>query len=301
MMKTPPYLSKGSKLAIVAPARKVVENELASALEWIREKEFISVYDERLFAEYHQFAGDDNFRASVLQDYLDRDDIDAILCARGGYGTIRIIDKLNFNKFKKRPKWIIGYSDITILHAKIQQLGYESIHATMPINFSNNTPEALATLYAALTGQSLNYKTNRYYLNKEGVVEAEVVGGNISTLYSLLGSDLFPDIEGKILFIEDLDEYLYHIDRMLMAFQRSGKLEKLAGLIIGGLTDMHDNEVPFGQNAKEIIAKKISSYNFPVCFNFPAGHINDNRAIILGRKTKLDMTRLTGGLIKQDL
>ena len=152
-MKTPEYLKKGSKIALVAPARKIGRDEIAAAVKWIEEKDFESIYDDRLFAEYHQLAGNDDFRASVLQEYLDRDDIDAILCVRGGYGTIRIVDKLDFTKFVKHPKWIVGYSDVTVLHAKMQQLGYQSIHGTMAINFEKNTKEALETLYKALVGK----------------------------------------------------------------------------------------------------------------------------------------------------
>ena len=160
-MKTPDYLKKGSKIAIVAPARKISREEIASAIKWIAEKGFVPVYDDRLFAEYHQLAGDDDFRAGVLQDYLDRDDIDAILCARGGYGTIRIVDKLDFTKFEKHPKWIVGYSDVTVLHAKMQQLGYQSIHGTMAINFEKNTEEALESLYETLTEPSFRANIER--------------------------------------------------------------------------------------------------------------------------------------------
>ena len=274
-MITPAFLKKGSKIALVAPARKISREEIASAVKWIEEKNFVPVYDERLFAEYHQFAGDDDFRASVLQDYLDRDDIDAIFCARGGYGTIRIIDKLDFSKFEKHPKWIVGYSDVTVLHAKIQQLGYQSIHATMPINFPNNTNETLESLYEALTGVETHGRASLR-------PSTPIVGGNLSVLYSMLGSDLFPETDGKVLFIEDLDEYLYHIDRMMMALKRAGKLTHLKGLIVGAFSDMHDNTIPFGMTAKEIIFEKVKEYGYPVVWDYPAGHIDDNRTIIFG-------------------
>ena len=281
-MKTPPYLKKGSKIALVAPARKISREEIAAAVKWIEEKGFKAVYDDRLFAEYHQLAGDDDFRASVLQDYLDRDDIDAILCARGGYGTIRIVDKLDFTNFAKHPKWIIGYSDVTVLHAKMQQLGYQSIHGTMAINFEKNTEEALDSLYEALVGTQNNVRTRRATSLPYGCDDAQIVGGNLSVLYSMLGSDLFPDTDGKILFIEDLDEYLYHIDRMMMALKRAGKLANLKGLIVGAFSDMHDNTIPFGMTAKEIIYEKVKDYGYPVVWDYPAGHIDDNRAVIFG-------------------
>ena len=280
-MKTPQYLKKGSKIALVAPARKISREEIAAAVKWIEEKGFKAVYDDRLFAEYHQLAGDDDFRAGVLQDYLDRDDIDAILCVRGGYGTIRIVDKLDFTKFAKHPKWIVGYSDVTVLHAKMQQLGYQSIHGTMAINFEKNTKEALESLYNALTGKWHTVET-RHGTSLQSFDGVPIVGGNLSVLYSMLGSDLFPETDGKILFIEDLDEYLYHIDRMMMGLKRAGKLARLKALLVGAFTDMHDNTITFGMTAKEIIFEKVKEYGYQVIWDYPAGHIDDNRAIIFG-------------------
>ena len=283
-MITPSSLSSGSKIALVAPARKVAEDDIAFAVEYIRQRGFVPIYDERLFLSYNQFAGNDEQRASVLQHYLDADDIDAIMCVRGGYGTVRIIDRLDFDKFMQKPKWIVGYSDVTVLHAKMQSLGIESLHATMPINFHDNSKQALDTLFDALCGKEIKYDLPQQTLDILSKMKGEVVGGNISVLYSLLGSDIFPDVEGKVLFLEDLDEYLYHIDRMMMAFQRAGIFDKIGGLIIGGLTKMHDNAIPFGMTAEEIISEKTKDKNIPTVFNFPAGHINDNRAIILGRR-----------------
>lgn len=283
-MITPLSLSSGSKIALVAPARKVTDGDIAFAVEYIKQRGFVPIYDERLFLTHNQFAGNDERRASVLQHYLNADDIDAIMCVRGGYGTVRIIDRLNFDKFLQKPKWIVGYSDVTVLHAKMQSLGIESLHATMPINFQDNSKQALDTLFDALCGKEIKYDLPQQTLNVLSMMQGEVVGGNISVLYSLLGSDIFPDVEGKVLFLEDLDEYLYHIDRMMMAFQRAGIFDKISGLIIGGLTKMHDNATPFGMTAEEIISEKIKDKNIPTVFNFPAGHINDNRAIILGRR-----------------
>lgn len=283
-MITPLSLSSGSKIALVAPARKVTDGDIAFAVEYIKQRGFVPIYDERLFLTHNQFAGNDERRASVLQHYLNADDIDAIMCVRGGYGTVRIIDRLNFDKFLQKPKWIVGYSDVTVLHAKMQSLGIESLHATMPINFQDNSKQALDTLFDALCGKEIKYDLPQQTLNVLSMMQGEVVGGNISVLYSLLGSDIFPDVEGKVLFLEDLDEYLYHIDRMMMAFQRANIFDKISGLIIGGLTKMHDNAIPFGMTAEEIISEKIKDKNIPTVFNFPAGHINDNRAIILGRR-----------------
>lgn len=286
-MITPKSLTAGSKVALVAPAKKILFDEISFAIDYIRERGFIPVYDERLFIEHNQFAGNDDERAAVLQYYLDDYDIDAIMCVRGGYGTVRIIDKLNFDKFLQNPKWIVGYSDVTVLHCKLQSLGVESLHATMPINFPTNTIESLDTLFDALMGKEVIYDYPESPYSIKGETEGIIVGGNISVLYSLLGSDIFPDTKDKILFIEDLDEYLYHIDRMMMAFERAGVLDEIRGLVVGGLTKMHDNAVPFGKTAEEIIQEKVNGKNIPVIFNFPAGHVNDNRAIVLGRNFKM--------------
>lgn len=280
-------LSEGSKVAVVATARFVTEKDVEYSVRCIEEMGFTPVYDNRLFAVCGQFAGDDDLRAAVLQSYLDDPAIDAVLCARGGYGTVRIIDKINFDNFLRDPKWIIGYSDVTALHAKLQSMNIESLHATMPINFHDNTKMALDSLYDALTKGSLTYEIENTPINIKGKAEGELVGGNISVLYSLLGSDSFPDTDGKILFLEDLDEYLYHIDRMMMAFKRAGKLDNIKGLIVGALTKMHDNAIPFGKEAEQIIFEYVRDKEIPVCFNFPAGHIDDNRALIFGRKTRL--------------
>jgi muramoyltetrapeptide carboxypeptidase len=280
-MKTPQYLKKGSKIAIVAPAWKVTPEKISAAVKWIEEKGFIPVYDNRLFAEYNQFAGDDDFRASVLQEYLDRNDIDAIFCARGGYGTIRIIDKLDFTKFAEHPKWIVGFSDVTVLHAKMQQLGYQSIHGIMSKNFESDDKVPMESLYEALTGKwhAVEMQGSASLKSFEGT---PIVGGNLSVLYSMLGSDLFPETDGKILFIEDIDEYLYHIDRMMMALKRAGKLSHLKALLVGAFNDMHESSLPIGMTAREIIAENVKEYGYPVIWDYPAGHIDNNLALVLG-------------------
>lgn len=287
-MITPSSLSSGSKIALVAPARKVAEDDIAVAVEYIKQRGFIPTYDERLFLSHNQFAGSDEERVAVLQQYLDDPEIDAIMCVRGGYGTVRIIDRLNFDKFMQKPKWVVGYSDITVLHAKLQSIGVESLHATMPINFHDNTTQSLDSLFDALTGKSIIYEIEPTTKSQQPKANAQLVGGNISVLYSLLGSDIFPDTRDKILFLEDLDEYLYHIDRMMFAFERAGKFDDIKGLIVGGLTKMHDNIINFGQPAEEIILDRVRDKNIPVIFDFPAGHIDDNRALVLGRMTEID-------------
>lgn len=286
-MKQIPYLKQGSKVAIVAPARKVTPDEMAFGIQWLKEQGFVPVYDERLFAEHYIFAGTDEFRAAVFQEYLDNDEIEAIWLARGGYGNIRIIDKLDFTKFLEHPKWIVGFSDSTVVHGKLSRLGCPSLHASMPYFLENKTEEAKQSLFDALTGKPLHYEFPAYPQNRLGEMEGEIVGGNLSVLYGMMGSDTFPETDGKILFIEEVDEYIYHIDRMMRALKRAGKLENLKGLVVGGLTQIHDNPDPFGQTAEEVIADAVKDYGYPLCFGFPAGHFPDNMAIVLGREVSV--------------
>ncbi|MES2394373.1 MAG: LD-carboxypeptidase [Bacteroidota bacterium] len=285
-MKQPSFLKKNDKIGIIAPARKISKEEIQSAIDIFNAWGLEVVLSKNLFNVDNQFSGTDDERADALQIMLNDDSIKAIISARGGYGTIRIIDKINFTNFKKHPKWIIGYSDITVLHSHINNFGIETLHATMPINFAKNA-EATETLRKALFGEQLNYQFESHPLNRKGEAEAELIGGNLSLIYALTGSVSDIDTKGKILFIEDLDEYLYHIDRMMLNLKRSGKLDHLAGLIIGGMTDMKDNTIPFGKTAEEIITDAVKEYDYPVCFNFPAGHVEKNLALYFGRKVKL--------------
>jgi len=289
-MKQIPYLKQGSKVGIAAPARMVKPEEMEYAIQWLKEKGFVPVYDDRLYAAHHIFAGDDDFRAAVFQQYLDNEEISAIWIARGGYGSIRIIDKLDFTRFLEHPKWIVGFSDATVLHGKLSRLGIPSLHASMPFYFANKTPEAKQSLFDALTGQALQYEFPAHPQNRKGQIEGEIVGGNLSVLYGMMGSPTFPDLEDKILFIEEVDEYIYHIDRMMRALKRAGKLEYLKGLVVGGLTQIHDNTYPFGQSVEEVIAEVVSEYDYPLCFGFPAGHFDDNRAMFFGLTSRLIVT-----------
>lgn len=289
MMKIP-YLSHGSKVAIAAPARLVTPDEMAFGSHWLKEMGLVPVYDERLYNQHYIFSGDDTTRAAVFQEYLDNEEIDAIWLARGGYGSIRIIDKLDFTRFLERPKWMVGFSDSTILHGKLSRLGVPSLHASMPYYFANKTPEAKQSLYEALTGKPLRYEWFSHSLNRMGEMEGEIVGGNLSVLIGMLGSDTFPETDGKILFIEEVDEYIYHIDRMMRALKRARKLERLKGLVVGGLTQIHDNSNPFGMTAEEVIAETVSEYSYPVCFGFPAGHFADNRAVFFGKDCRVSVT-----------
>ncbi len=289
-MKSPPKLNKGDTVALVAPSRKISFYEIEPAIKILEKWGFKVVMMPNIFSDENQFSGSDQQRRSDFQDALDDIDIKAILCVRGGYGSVRIIDSLNFDRFLLNPKWIIGYSDITVFHSHIHSnFNIETIHATMPKNFPKNGDEnfAVESLKKTLIGENLNYKFNSHHLNRNGDAKGILIGGNLSILYSLIGSNSDIDTNDKILFIEDLDEYLYHIERMMISMKRSGKLEKLSGLIVGSMTDMKDNSIPFGKTAEEIISEIVKEYDYPVCFDFPAGHLDDNRALILGRKCNL--------------
>lgn len=287
-MTTPPCLQKGDKIGIVACARKISKEELEPAVDLLTSWGLEVVLGKNIFRAEHQFSGSDDQRAADLQSMLDDPAVKAVISARGGYGTVRIIDKLDFTAFKKQPKWIIGYSDITVLHSHVHNFGIKTLHAIMPINFAKNA-EAIETLRKALFGEALRYEGGSHSLNRKGNAEAELVGGNLSLLYALTGSVSDINTNGKILFIEDLDEYLYHIDRMMINLKRSGKLSHLAGLIVGGMSDMKDNAVPFGKTAEEIIQDAVKEYDYPVCFGFPAGHIDRNLALVLGGKVKMEV------------
>lgn len=285
-MIQPAYLKHGDKVAIIATARKISAEELQPAVTFLESYGLTVTLGKHVFANEHQYAGTDTQRAEDLQWALDDKEIKAVFMARGGYGTVRLMEAIDLSGFLKAPKWIVGYSDITVLHNTIHKLGVETLHATMPINFYKDE-EATRSMMQALMG-GLNYTTAPPHpLNRKGKASGEMVGGNLSLIYALSGTPYDIDTTGKILFIEDLDEYLYHIDRMMMQLKLSGKLEGLAGLVVGGMTDMKDNLVPFGKTAEEIILDAVKDYHFPVCFHFPAGHIDKNLALPLGKQTVL--------------
>lgn len=291
-MTTPPYLRKGDRIAIVSPARKITPSEVEPAVKTFESWGLEVVIGENAFESFHQFAGTDDQRLEDLQRVLDDDSIRAVICSRGGYGTLRIIDRLNFSHFAKNSKWIIGYSDITVLHSHIQRnFGIETLHAVMPVNFTGdpqNDP-SVTSLKKAIFGDQLSYNIGPETLNRNGRCNGSITGGNLSLIYALQGSSSDVDTTAKILFLEDLDEYLYHIDRMMISLKRAGKLDRIAGLIVGGMNRMRDNEVPFGSDANEIIAEAVKGYDYPVCFGFPAGHMPDNMTLIMGREATLEV------------
>jgi len=288
-MRSPKLLVPGDTVAIVSTARKVSSKELEAASSLLENWGLKTVLGKTIEAEDNQFAGNDNLRASDFQEMLDNPEIKAIWCARGGYGTVRIIDQLDFTKFKNTPKWVIGYSDITVLHSHIHNMGIETLHAQMPVDIESKTEASRSSIKKALFGEDYTITIPSEKNDRVGTVSGQLVGGNLSILYSLCGSPSALNTNGKILFIEDLDEYLYHIDRMTQNLKRNGMFVHLKGLIVGGMSQMNDNAIPFGKTATEIILDVCKDYDFPIAFNFPAGHLDDNRALILGREVILEV------------
>ena len=279
----PTYLKAGDKVMIVSTARKVKEAEIQSAIKQLTAQGLQVELGENLFAEFNQFAGTDEQRIADLQHAFDRDEIKAVMFARGGYGTVRIIDRIDFSRFQAHPKWLIGYSDITVLHAHVQQnFQIASMHSPMAFNYNKLEQRIIDSIHSLLFGAQQNFSFSANPMNRRGECSGILVGGNLSILYSLLGSKSDLQTNGRILFIEDLDEYLYHIDRMMMALKRAGKLANLRGLVVGGMSKMRDNEIPFGKSAEEIICEAVKDYDYPVCFDFPAGHIDHNEPLVFG-------------------
>ncbi|MGN6395964.1 MAG: S66 peptidase family protein [Mucilaginibacter sp.] len=285
----PPYLKKGDKIAITCPAKKL-PNPMTDAISLLQSWGLEVVLGDTLNASWHQFAGDDAFRARDLQRFIDDDSIKAIIAARGGYGTVRMIDMVDFSRFATNPKWVSGFSDITLLHAHLfNNFNVASIHGQMPMTIPDATKRSLDTLRKTFFGETLNYQLKPNILNRCGETGGILIGGNLSILLSASGSASDMDYSGKILFIEDIGEYLYSIDRMLRTLKRAGKLAQLKGLIVGGFTDVKDNDIPFGQTVPEIVMDVVKDYDYPVCFDFPAGHVSDNCSLILGQKLSLSV------------
>lgn len=287
-MKIPEFLQPGDKVAIVCPA-SYIKGSIDVAVKALQDWGLQVIIGETVTAQYNQFAGSDELRTEDLQRALDDDSIKAIFAARGGYGTVRIIDRLDFSKFEKTPKWIIGFSDITVLHSHLQhKLGVASIHGQMPKSFDDSTAEALASLRKAIFGESLDYTYQQSdFPNRSGEGYGQLIGGNLAILHSILASVSDGTYENKILFIEDVGESYYNIDRMLWTMKRAGKLARLRGLIVGGFSSLKDTDPSFGQRFEEIILDKVRAYNFPVCFGYPAGHIDNNHSLVLGKNIRL--------------
>jgi len=287
MIIQPPYLKKGDKIAIVCPAKKLpkpIDYAISVLESWGLEV----ILGQSVYAEDHQFAGSDALRTSDLQTFLDDPLIKAIIAGRGGYGTVRIIDELDFENFRQNPKWIVGFSDITVLLAHLfAQQKMQSMHAQMPYTFEDSTPDALLSLKKALFGEHQLYSYESIFKNRTGDCRGTLVGGNLTLLCMLQGSASEVDFDDKILFLEDVGEHEYSIDRMIRMLKRAGKLAKLKGLIIGAFNEIEEEQIPFGQTADEVIWELIKEYDYPVCFNFPTGHIENNLTMIVGAEVEL--------------
>jgi len=289
-MIIPSSLKAGDKVGLVATARKISLREIEPAIAILKDWGLQPIIGKTIGSEHFQFAGDDESRRNDFQQMLNDDSIRAILFARGGYGTVRIIDEVDWRKFLKRPKWLCGFSDITAIHSHLLSV-YEvaSVHSLMAINFETASADSLESLHNILFGDRFQYKIPSSSLYHARHATGILCGGNLSLLCSLAATPSDIDTDDKILFIEDIDEHLYHLDRMMMQLKRSGKLENLAALMVGHFTDMKnkDENNPFGKSAYEIIAGHVAEYDYPVCFGFPAGHEPDNRALVMGMEWEL--------------
>lgn len=290
MLFRPNFLTKGDKVYILSTARKVERSELDFSINLLKSLDLEVIIGNSIEISHHQYAGTEEERAADFQKALNDPEIKAILFARGGYGSIRIFDKIDWSRFIETPKWLIGFSDITIWHNLVNNFyGIETLHAPMCITLKDATPESLLSFKNTIMGHlsPITFEINPQNKNTQNTVKGDIIGGNLSILYSLIGTDTGFNTNNKILFIEDLDEYLYHIDRMMIALKRAKKLEGLKALVVGGFTEIKDNQVPFGKNYIEIILEHCSSYQFPIYFDFPVGHINNNHSLILGSTVEL--------------
>ncbi|KOS04929.1 peptidase S66 [Flavobacterium akiainvivens] len=284
-MTTPPYLSPGDKIGIISTAKRTEPHEIEAALTTLKSWGLEPVIGANAFNEYGFLAGTDAQRLADLQQMLDDSAIKAIFFTKGGYGTLRIIDAVDWTGFKQNPKWLVGYSDITLLHSHVHNFGIQTLHGVMLQGYPKSTPESTETIRKALFGESLAYEIPVEPENRAGeMVEGALVGGNLSMLYNIVGSESDSDMTGKILFIEDIDEYLYHYDRMLIALKRAGKFASLKAVIVGGMVDIKESTIPFGMTYQDIT---LQHFDCPVYFGFPSGHIADNRALILGSTIKI--------------
>ncbi|WP_082331962.1 S66 peptidase family protein [Mangrovimonas xylaniphaga] len=292
----PEYLKVGDTVAIVAPSGilKNREDEVQGAIALLESWGLYAKVGAHVFSQDNHFAGTDAQRAADFQKALDDPAVSAIWCARGGYGSVRILDRLDYTKFKQHPKWLIGYSDITALHSQIHNLGYETLHALMCVSLTKDLAEiqdTVETFKKALFGESLSYSLNGSSYNRTGSVTAPLVGGNLTMLHTMLGSETSLDTSGDILFIEEIGEYKYHIDRMLQSLKRAGYFENCKGVLVGDMSNLRKNTTPWGTSIEQLILDALSDYDFPIAFNMPAGHEKDNRAMILGRTIEMTVTK----------
>jgi len=284
-MTTPPYLNLGDKVAMISTAKRTEPHEVNEALAVLQSWGLEPVTGQYAFASHGFLAGTDAQRLADLQQALDDPDIKAIFFTKGGYGTLRLIDGVDWTVFKQNPKWLVGYSDITLLHAHVHNFGIKTLHAVMLQGYTKSTPDSIKSIKRVLFGESLGYQIPADALNRAGqVTEGVLVGGNLSMLYAITGSASNIDTSDKILFIEDIDEYLYHYDRMLISLKRAGKLANLKAVIVGAMVDIKESTIPFGMTCEEIT---LQHFDCPVYFGFPGGHVPDNRALIIGSTVKI--------------
>lgn len=287
-MTTPPHLSLGDKVGVVSTAKRIEAHEIEQGLATLKSWGLEPIIGAHAFNEYGFLAGTDDERLADLQQMLDDEAIRAIFFTKGGYGTLRIIDRIDWTNFKQNPKWLVGYSDITLLHCHVHNFDIQTLHAVMLQAYPTSTPESTETVRKALFGESLTYEITVETDNRavDEVIEGTLVGGNLSMLYSIVGSDSDIDTDGKVLFIEDIDEYRYHYDRMLMSLKRAGKLKNLKAVIVGVMVDIKESTIPWGRDYREIT---LEHFDCPVYFNFPAGHVSYNRALIMGSQIKISL------------
>lgn len=290
-MKTP-FLKSGDTIALAAPSRKVSLADFEPFGNFLVENGFRVVRASNLTLSDNQFAGTDAERISAMNVLFENPDVKAIVAVRGGYGAARIVDQLNWNALQANPKWLCGFSDFTVLlNHQYACNGLPALHCDMAVHYGQpGYEDNFSSLLDALTGKPVSMRIPQHKLNSVGKANGILVGGNLSVLYSMLGSASLPDMSGKFLFLEDLDEYLYHIDRMMVALKRAGVFDRLAGVVVGTMSEMHDNDVPFGKNAEEIISNQLSEFSFPLMFGFPAGHTNLNRAFFIGVETEIEVS-----------
>jgi muramoyltetrapeptide carboxypeptidase len=294
-MNIPQPIVAGDLIYITAPAKAIEKEHVDFAIIFFENAGFKVLVGKHCLGQHHYFSGTDEERLEDLQFGIDHPDVKAIVCARGGYGCVRIVDRVQWAGMLREPKWLVGFSDVTVFHQHLQRFHLPSIHGSMVLNFKDNTGEALTTLLRALKGEPLSLSATSLH-NKPGHAEGTLIGGNLSIVYSLIGTNNQPDYSDKILFVEDLAEHLYHIDRMFYALNKSGILDKISGLVVGGMTELEDTATPFGMSVEEIILAHFQYRNIPIAFGFPAGHLNDNRALILGKKVRFNVEGTTSEL-----
>ena len=296
-MIAPPSLKKGDLIYITAPAKSIDEGPVFYTRDFFLMHGFRVEISKNCFGKFNYFSGTDEERMADLQYGLDNPEVKAIICARGGYGCVRILDGIRWANMLREPKWLIGFSDITVFHHRLYNLGVQSIHGTMSLNFEKNSTETFETLLDALMGQPYQIKSPNNSKNKHGIARGKLIGGNLSIVYSLIGTDDAYNFEDSILFLEDLAEHYYHLDRMFFALKKCGALEKIKGLIIGGMTELEDTTIPFGLSVEDIVLQHFTFKKIPISFDFPAGHIDDNRALIFGKEVELKVDEKESALV----